>query len=95
MIRNPYNRLAAIEKKMKALGMSGEPLIIHFTDGTELEMTESEYSNLFDDALHGKANERVDFILEKLSKGVEDESGICYLLEAHTVNPKELWGDEE
>lgn len=91
---NPYAKLGQIIKKMRE--MDFEELIISFTDGTELFMTEDQLGDMFDSVMDGREpNEEALLFLNKLQNGIEDENGICHLVEAMSTDPAELWSGEE
>lgn len=96
MKRNLFSRLERIEQRLKEMG--GESFIIEFSSGDVIEMNDKRMHCMFDSIHEGNPNKDVEFFLNQLTNGYEDEGGLVHLIEALNVvnNPKqwaELWKD--
>ena len=69
---------------------------LHFSDGTILPLTESQFRQMLKSAQDGQPNDAAQWTLDKFNKGIYDESGIVHLLDMEAmkhdpVRMAELW----
>ena len=94
MIRNPYGKLNKIIEKMKA--NEAEEREVKFSDDTSIMVTDYQIGEAIDSVVSGgEANEIAKIYIDKFAKGIIDEEGNCYLIDAFNVDQERLWSDEE